>query len=75
MKMELPVRANADGTVAAVLCSEGELVQPGLTLIELTENENALPPRSQSSKSGLGTDCRTRPRRSQRRTRWLSSID
>jgi len=37
MKMELPVRANADGLVAAVRCAEGELVQPGLPLIELTE--------------------------------------
>ena len=37
MKMELPVRAGAAGTVRAVQCREGELVQPGLTLIELDE--------------------------------------
>ena len=36
MKMELPVRAPADATVAAVRCREGDLVQPDTTLIELT---------------------------------------
>jgi biotin carboxyl carrier protein len=35
MKMELPVRAPADGTVTAVNCIEGDLVQPGLPLIEI----------------------------------------
>jgi 3-methylcrotonyl-CoA carboxylase alpha subunit len=35
MKMELPVRAPAAGKVTAVHCREGELVQPGVTLIEL----------------------------------------
>ena len=35
MKMELPVRAPGDGTVAAVNCREGELVQAGQELIEL----------------------------------------
>lgn len=35
MKMELPVRAPADAVVRAVRCREGELVQPGTTLIEL----------------------------------------
>ena len=37
MKMELPVRANAPGLVRAVHCREGELVQPGLALIEIDE--------------------------------------
>jgi biotin carboxyl carrier protein len=37
MKMELPVRANAPGVVRAVHCREGELVQPGLALIEIGE--------------------------------------
>jgi 3-methylcrotonyl-CoA carboxylase alpha subunit len=37
MKMELPVRAAADGTVTSVNCREGELVQPGATLVELDE--------------------------------------
>jgi biotin carboxyl carrier protein len=37
MKMELPVRASAAGTIRAVHCREGELVQPGLTLIEIAE--------------------------------------
>jgi biotin carboxyl carrier protein len=41
MKMELPVRANADGIVSAVLCAEGELVQPGVPLIELNERTGA----------------------------------
>lgn len=35
MKMELPVRAPADGTVRAVHCREGQLVQPGVSLVEL----------------------------------------
>jgi 3-methylcrotonyl-CoA carboxylase alpha subunit len=35
MKMEHPIVATHDGTVAAVNCREGELVQPGLELIEL----------------------------------------
>ena len=35
MKMELPLRAPADGTVVAVHCREGELVQPDTTLVEL----------------------------------------
>ena len=37
MKMELPVRADADGTVVDILCREGELVQPGRPLIRLGE--------------------------------------
>lgn len=36
MKMELPVRASSDGVVATVRCREGELVQPGQDLIEIT---------------------------------------
>jgi biotin carboxyl carrier protein len=36
MKMELPVRAPADGTVTAIKCRAGELVQAGEELIELT---------------------------------------
>lgn len=35
MKMELPLRAPADGQVEAIHCRAGELVQPGATLIEL----------------------------------------
>jgi biotin carboxyl carrier protein len=35
MKMELPIRAVADATVTAVHCREGQLVQPGTTLVEL----------------------------------------
>jgi biotin carboxyl carrier protein len=37
MKMELPVRAPAGGCVTAVHCQQGELVQPGLKLIEIDE--------------------------------------
>lgn len=37
MKMELPVRASAPGIIRAVHCHEGELVQPGLVLIEIGE--------------------------------------
>jgi biotin carboxyl carrier protein len=35
MKMELPLRAPQDGTVTALRCKEGELVQAGAVLIEL----------------------------------------
>jgi biotin carboxyl carrier protein len=35
MKMELPIRAPRDGVVRAVRCAEGELVQPGVALLEL----------------------------------------
>ncbi len=35
MKMELPIRAPADGIVTAVRCREGELVQPDQVLVEL----------------------------------------
>ena len=35
MKMELPVRAPADATIAAVNCREGELVQADAVLIDL----------------------------------------
>ena len=35
MKMELPVRAPADGTVAAIHCRDGELVQADAVLIDL----------------------------------------
>ena len=35
MKMELPLRAAHDGTVVNVHCREGELVQPGVTLVEI----------------------------------------
>lgn len=34
MKMELAVRAPADGVVKAVHCKEGELVQPGVALVD-----------------------------------------
>ena len=37
MKMELPVRAAVDGTVKAVACRVGELVQPGAPLVEIEE--------------------------------------
>src|SRR5262245_32494163 len=35
MKMELPIAAEHDGVVKAVLCQEGDLVQAGQTLVEL----------------------------------------
>jgi acetyl/propionyl-CoA carboxylase alpha subunit len=36
MKMELPVRAPRAATVTAVHCREGELVQPGVPLVDLS---------------------------------------
>jgi 3-methylcrotonyl-CoA carboxylase alpha subunit len=36
MKMELPIRAPRDGVVTAIHCREGQLVQPGVPLVELS---------------------------------------
>jgi 3-methylcrotonyl-CoA carboxylase alpha subunit len=38
MKMELPIRAPRDGLVKTVACRPGELVQPGVTLLELEKD-------------------------------------
>jgi acetyl/propionyl-CoA carboxylase alpha subunit len=35
MKMELPIRASSDGIVNAVHCKPGDLVQPGVVLIDI----------------------------------------
>lgn len=35
MKMELPLKAPADGTVVSIACQVGDLVQPGVPLVEL----------------------------------------
>ena len=35
MKMELSIRAPHDGLVQAVHCTEGQLVQPGVVLVDL----------------------------------------
>ena len=37
MKMELPVRSNVAGRVRAVNCREGELVQPGVVLVDVDQ--------------------------------------
>jgi biotin carboxyl carrier protein len=34
MKMELPIRAPRDGRVTSIACREGELVLPGVALLE-----------------------------------------
>ncbi len=34
MKMELPIRAPRDGVVKTVACAKGDLVQPGVNLLE-----------------------------------------
>lgn len=39
MKMELPVRAPADGRVTAVHCEPGQLVQPDTSLIEIVHGD------------------------------------
>jgi acetyl-CoA/propionyl-CoA carboxylase biotin carboxyl carrier protein len=36
MKMELPIRAPRDGRVTAIHCRVGEIVQPGVPLLEIT---------------------------------------
>ena len=38
MKMEHVIAAPRDGKVTAINCEEGELVQPGMELVELTDN-------------------------------------
>lgn len=35
MKMELPIRAPRDGRVKSIACQPGDLVQPGVPLLEL----------------------------------------
>ena len=35
MKMELPIRAPREGVVSAVHCQPGELVQPGVALVDM----------------------------------------
>lgn len=35
MKMELPIRSPRDGRIKTVRCRQGELVQPGIPLVEL----------------------------------------
>jgi 3-methylcrotonyl-CoA carboxylase alpha subunit len=35
MKMELPIRAPRTGVVKAVHCAQGDLVQPGVNLLEI----------------------------------------
>jgi biotin carboxyl carrier protein len=37
MKMELPIRTSREGIVTAVLCREGELVQPERVLVEIAD--------------------------------------
>jgi acetyl/propionyl-CoA carboxylase alpha subunit len=37
MKMELPIRATSGGRVTDINCREGELVSPGVSLIEIEE--------------------------------------
>ena len=34
MKMELPIKAPRDGVIKAVHCAKGDLVQPGVNLLE-----------------------------------------
>jgi biotin carboxyl carrier protein len=36
MKMELPIRARRDGRVTAIHCRIGEIVQPGVPLLEIS---------------------------------------
>jgi biotin carboxyl carrier protein len=39
MKMELPIRAPGDGVVKAIGCRVGQMVQPGVALVELETEE------------------------------------
>jgi len=38
MKMELPIRASVDGIVRSVNCREGDLVQPGVPLVDVSDS-------------------------------------
>ena len=37
MKMEIPLRAPRDAHIAAILCAEGDTVEPGVILVELAD--------------------------------------
>jgi biotin carboxyl carrier protein len=39
MKMELPIKAPRSGVVKAIHCAKGELVQPGISLLEIAAAE------------------------------------
>ena len=41
MKMELPVKSQSAGVIETINCQEGELVQPGVPLIEIEEADKA----------------------------------
>lgn len=41
MKMQMPIRAPRAGLVSAIRCGVGDLVQPGVPLIELDEDRRA----------------------------------
>ena len=41
MKMELPVKSQSAGVIETINCQEGELVQPGVPLIEIEEADEA----------------------------------
>jgi 3-methylcrotonyl-CoA carboxylase alpha subunit len=42
MKMELPIRAPRASTVRAIHCTEGQLVQPGMVLVDLEMGSEAM---------------------------------
>ena len=46
MKMELPIRAPVDGQVRAVHCRAGDLVQPGINLLDLDPQNSPTPQNS-----------------------------
>ena len=46
MKMELPIRAPVDGHVRAVHCTAGDLVQPGVNLLDLDPQNSQKPQNS-----------------------------
>jgi biotin carboxyl carrier protein len=41
MKMELPLRAPRDAVVSAVHCREGQIVQPGMPLLTLADDDQS----------------------------------
>jgi acetyl/propionyl-CoA carboxylase alpha subunit len=54
MKMELPIRAPRDGRVKAVACKPGELVQPGVALVELEPESRTEPEHEPGTRNSEG---------------------
>jgi len=70
MKMELPIRATTHGTVTTINCRVGELVQPGIPLLELQDGHELGTPNAERGTQNAehGTPNAERRRRTRNRT-------